>query len=174
MNQKKNYTELRVCIFLLLFLIIALFPATRKIGIDRDSYAYQNDVLRAIQNNFKNSITSSREPTFFLITYISSLIFSDAVRGVLIIYALLAIALKLLSMYKYSEDIFISLCVYFALFYILHEFTTIRAGVASGIFLLSYDDIIKKRLKKYVFKVFIATLFHYSAFVLIICIDLRA
>lgn len=169
-NYKTDKSEKALSIFFLLlfFFILFIFPATRQIGIDRDSGSYAQNAKEAIDNNFSNVITGSREPTFFLIVYIAKLIFPDPIRGTFVIYAFLGVLLKCIGICKLSCDKYLSFVLYIAFFYILQEFNTIRSGIATGIFLLSYEDLCNKDLKKFLFKILIATFFHYSSIVLVI------
>lgn len=166
--MKKTDLSLHYFFLLFVFLLLFIFPATRKVGVDRDSESYASNINTAIEENFSNSITGAREPTFFLIVYIANLLFSDAVRGTFVIYAFIAVFLKLKGINRYSDNFILSLILYISFFYILQEFNTIRSGIATGIFLVSYDDIKRKKLSRFLIKILIATLFHYSSIVLLI------
>jgi hypothetical protein len=61
----------------------------------------------------------------------------------------------------------LSLFAYFALYFIVNEFTQIRSAVAIGIFLLSIKDIKDKNLYNYLLKSSVAILFHYSAIIML-------
>lgn len=61
----------------------------------------------------------------------------------------------------------LSLIVYLSLYFILHEMTQIRAGVAAGLFLLSIPDIYDRNFRKFIIKSLLAFSFHYSAIVML-------
>ena len=63
---------------------------------------------------------------------------------------------------------FLSVLTYFSYFFLLHEMTQIRVGVASGIILLSVPDIYNRNAKAFAFKNILAILFHYSASVFLL------
>lgn len=150
-----------------IIVILLLFAAFKPIGIDKDSQAYAQAILDTTSSHFKNIYLQRFEPSFYLIIYLSHLIFSDVVRGVFILYAVLAVFLKAYAIQKILGRSFFALFVYICLFYILHELTQIRAGVAIGIFLLSLDDIIQRKPGQYYLKTVIAILFHYSSLIMI-------
>ncbi|MEN5233469.1 EpsG family protein [Sphingobacterium faecium] len=104
------------------------------------------------------------EPTFVLIgSLIKSL--GLPVVWLFIIYAIIGISFKTAAILKYSEFIIPSLLVYYSNFFLLHEMTQIRVGVASGIFLLAVQYIYQKEKWKYFGCIGLAILFHYSAVV---------
>lgn len=53
------------------------------------------------------------------------------------------------------------------MYFILHEMTQIRAGVAAAIFLLALEDIKNRNFKIYLIKTILAMMFHYSAIIMI-------
>jgi hypothetical protein len=101
------------------------------------------------------------EPTFFLISSISKVIFNSSI-GVFLIYAVIGVLSKGFAIKKLSSLYLLSLIIYSSTFFLLHEMTQIRVGIASSILLLSIPSIYER--KKYIFLFFIllGTLFHYS------------
>jgi len=82
-------------------------------------------------------------------------------------YAFLGVLIKFLAISKISPYPALSIVVYVSFFYILHEMTQIRAGVAIGLVFWSIIDVAKNNKKNFLIKILIATLFHYSAIVFI-------
>lgn len=68
------------------------------------------------------------------------------------IYAILGVTLKLIAIRRYSLLPIFSIFTYISMYFILHEMTQIRAGVATAIFLFALEDIKDRNLKGYVFK----------------------
>jgi len=141
--------------------------AFRPIGIDRDSVSYAETINHYVATNFADIEFLRFEPTFFLIILISKWMFHDPVRGVFIIYATIAVIIKALAIRRILGISFFSLFVYICLFYILHELTQIRVGVAIGVFLFALDDIHQRKPVAYFIKALIAMLFHYSALIML-------
>lgn len=64
--------------------------------------------------------------------------------------------------FKYAGFVF-----YLFTFYILHQYTQIRAAAAISIFFLSWDDLRDRKFKPYLFKTLAAVCFHYSALLML-------
>lgn len=144
---KENRRELIYNLsFVLFFIILFSIAASREIGFDRDSIVFA-EVIYDFLNGEININLIDKEPTFWLIILISDYLFSDPVSGVFIIYSAISISIKLYVIKKLSLSPFLSIIVYISLYYILHELTQFRIGVAAAFFLLSIDDIYKKILR---------------------------
>lgn len=147
-------------LILLIGLFLVLVASIRPIGLDNDSYGY----IELIQKVKNNDISISIEPTFEIISYLTN--FNE--RIVFFIYASLAVSIKFLAIRQISKFPFLSIFTYISLYFVLLEMTQIRAGVAIGIFLLSIKDIYNRNLINFSLKIIAATLFHYSAIILIL------
>jgi hypothetical protein len=83
------------------------------------------------------------------------------------IFAMLGISFKLIGILRYSKFVGLSVILYFLTYYFLHDYTQIRAGVASGIFLLSIGNLVERKTFSYFFKAMMAIVFHYSALIML-------
>jgi hypothetical protein len=111
-----------------LFLIAAL----RNENVDRDYLTY---ILNYEQTAKRLALTI--EPTFYLFSIIARSIF-DNVIFLFIIYAFLGVFIKIYAISKLSKELYLfSFLVYFSNFFLLHEMTQIRAGVAAAFILIS-------------------------------------
>lgn len=108
------------------------------------------------------------EPTFFLIANISRGIF-DGPIGIFLIYAFVGVFSKGWAIKRISNFYLLSLIIYSATYFLLHEMTQIRVGIASSILLLSVPAIYERTLLKFLFFVVIGTLFHYSFVLFAFC-----
>lgn len=160
-------------LFILFFVLLSYIAGFRPMGIDRNSasYAYLIHLFITTHNYDFNVI----EPFFYLIVNLSKLFFDDITRGVFILYALLGVSLILYAIKKHSSFPLLSLIVYFCFFFVLHTMTQIRVGVAVAIFLLAIPDVVNRNLKSFLIKTALATLFHYSAIIMLFVylIDLK-
>lgn len=152
-------------LIIFIFIFLVYISGFREIGIDKDSQTYSNFIKLVTEKNFKISFRNI-EPTFLLITFISHQLFSDVTFGVFLIYSILGVSIKLYSIKKLSLLPFLSIYIYISIYFILHEMTQIRVGVAAGIFLCMIKDIYNKNNFKFFMKFLIAILFHYSSIVL--------
>lgn len=155
--KNKVYNEI---IYKIVCLLCVLFVAFREIGIDHDSLGYYN------YYNMGDEMWVFAEPTFGVISIFVKFIFNDF-RFLLIIYAIIGVVLKFIVIKRISEYRWLTVLVYFSTFFLLHEFTQIRASVASGLFLLALIYLVKKRIMVYVGLILFACFWHYSALILL-------
>lgn len=150
-DKEDKHVELLIytAVVLLMFFIVAFRP----IGIDKDSIMY---------TEMYSDPDFMVEPTFKWISSISSLVLGD-VRGVFIMYALLAIPLKAWSIHKLSEYSLLAVLIWMGHFFIIHECTQIRAAVAVAIFLYAIRFLSEGKKKKYLLAIMVAMIFHYSS-----------
>jgi hypothetical protein len=101
------------------------------------------------------------EPSYFAISFLSKLILNSYI-GIFIVYSILGVGIKGFAIPKLTNYYPISLLLYFGSFFLLHEMTQIRVGVAAGFLLLSIPYIKEKRSLPFFIIIFIGILFHYS------------
>lgn len=138
---------------------LILLAGLKPIGIDRDSFNYVN----MIRDSIKLEDLYLREPAFNVIQIFNALAFDKSTTTFFIIFAILGVTLKIIAILRSSLYPILSLIIYICFYYILHDLTQIRVGVASALFLLAINDRVKDRKTNSLIKVFAATCFHYSA-----------
>lgn len=159
------------CIILAILLI--LFAGTR-LDIDSD-YAMYKEFFRFLGG--KSIGYLKREyptvelsiyiiPNFFKLFFYKS---TDIIQASFLTMAIIAITLKMASIYKYAHFFILSFVFYLSSLFFMHEMTTIRAGISAGIFLLSIDDVEKKNTKGFLMKSAVALFFHYSSILFVFC-----
>ncbi|MGL4364087.1 MAG: EpsG family protein [Bacteroidales bacterium] len=114
---------------------------------------------------FNQSITNV-ELSFFLITKFIKTFSANSI-WLFVVYALLGVYLKLRAIKAFSEFWLFSILIYFSYFFILHELTQIRVGVATGFFLFAVKAIYDRNLKFFLVFVGLASFFHYSAIIIL-------
>lgn len=157
-NFKVRYDSL--ILFILFFLLIPVV-GFRLLGkdIDFDNYYY------VIKNPDQFNLTT-KEISFKFLLYLNDIFSSNSVYPILITYAIIGLGIKFYAILKYSMIPGLSLIIYFLSYFLLHEYTQIRAGISSGIFLLALPNIADGNMKSYFKKVIIACLFHWTAIIL--------
>ncbi|SFA42241.1 EpsG family protein [Pedobacter suwonensis] len=155
---KDKNTEILVFMFCSLLLI--LFAGFRGEGMDRDYANYKEIFLNLTENS-----TYYVEPGFIIITKVVNF-FSGTAVLLFLLFAILAVTIKSYAISKLSDFLFVSLLIYFSNIYILNELTQIRAGVASGLLLLSIVPLQAKKNYKFFLIAFTAVLFHLTSLVL--------
>lgn len=107
------------------------------------------------------------EFSFSFISWIVRHFFFNHIVFLFLIYAFLGVILKLKAIEQLSTFIFFSILIYISHFYILHELTQIRVGVASGFFLLCIKPIYERNWRHFLLYSICAILFHYSAIIIL-------
>jgi len=140
--------------YLLIVLLLILFAAFRDGNAVRDYNSYI--VI------YKNTSISLKEMSFSLIAWLTKHIFFDNVIFLFIIYAIIGVGLKTYAIKELTTLYFLSLVIYISNFYILHELTQIRVGVATGFLLLCIKPLYERNLQKFIILASFAVFFHYS------------
>lgn len=148
-------------IYVLIGVILAFTAGLRPEDATNDYMGY----LKAYYTI--NDYSSRLEPTFYIIVSFVKVVFSNPVF-LFIIYAILGVSLKFIAIKQISELYLLSALIYFTSFFLLHEMTQIRAGVASGILLLCIKPLYQRNLKKFIILVALSISFHYSALVFLL------
>ena len=104
------------------------------------------------------------EPSFLLICSIlkSFLTPTYGYAALILIFAILAVSLKLKCMLDYTEFAFFSLFLYVCYYFQLHELIQIRAGLAIGIVMYSFRYIVRRDFWHYLLFILLAVMCHYS------------
>jgi hypothetical protein len=152
----KNEQSKGVSYFILISLIIISSLKTQYDSRDYLNYVYAFKNINSLNFNYKY------EPTFIMIINLIKT-FSNNPVILFIIYSIIGVGLKFKAIFEYSNFILGSIIVYISNFFILHEFTQIRVGVASAFILLSYKYLINKKYYKYIIFILVAFIFHYTA-----------
>lgn len=149
----------KLLIFSFAFIVLVLIAGLRPVGLDNDSSNY----VQILHVSIAEANFLDKEPFFWLINEFNNSFFSSQTVTFFLIFAFIGVFYKLIAVYKISKAPYVSLALYVLLYFILHEMTQIRVGVAAGLFLLAINDYFKKDMVQFFFKVAVACLFHYSA-----------
>jgi hypothetical protein len=101
------------------------------------------------------------ELSFYIIGRVVKNIFCNNVLFLFLIYAIIGICLKLKAVQQLSTFWAFSMLIYISNFFILHELTQIRVGVASGFMLLCIKPVYDKDWKRFLLFSAGAIFFHY-------------
>jgi len=149
---------------LLLSGVLLIFAASfRILGKDIDYQHYLN-----MYNYGFHEQESSKELSFVFFRYATHQLFNESFTSFLMIYAILGVTIKLTAIHKLSPLPILSLFLYAATYYPLHEYTQIRAGVAAGIILLATKDMANRNDVAFLIKTALAMLFHWVSLVAMI------
>lgn len=147
----------------LLFLVgmvLTFYVAFRPEGIDSDYNAYLGYYKQPT-----GTVVSLIEPTFKIINSFAR--FFNAPLLIFVIYAFIAVPLKVYAIKRLSPYWYLSILLWFTHLFVIQEMTQIRVAVASGIFLFSIPYIAEGKKLKFALSLVLAILFHYSALALL-------
>ncbi|WP_455673671.1 EpsG family protein [Phocaeicola sp.] len=140
-------------------LFMAIVSSARLLGIGPDYTEYIDIFI------YKGYVRPAIEPAYEVVRKINDMISPRSLFLIYMFSVLLSQLLKLkafISLSQYPIRVFIySLLA----LYLIHEYTQIRAAVSIGVFLIAIPDLIAGKSKKYIFKIFVASCFHYSAII---------
>ena len=135
------------------FILLVLTAGLREYSYDYDIYLYL----------FRYTSEIDVEPSFRMISYFIKNILDGTSMYLFFIFALIGVFVKLKGIANLSSQFLLCLAIYFSNYFLLHEMTQIRAGVASGFLLLSLPALHHGNVKKFLFYGLLAVSFHYSA-----------
>lgn len=164
-------SKYRNMFFSILIIILSIFAGTR-LNIDND-YTMYFKKFKYIENNVEDFLNSENKfewcmyifPHFFILFFNSKV---QVARFSILLFAVLGVSIKLIAIRKYAEFFFLSVILYTSNLFLMHEMTTIRAGVASAIFLWSIGDLEDKNYKVFFTKLLLCFFFHSSSIVFIL------
>lgn len=139
---------------------IFLLAAFRDgIGYDFESYKIWYEMInhQSMTSDYLNI-----EKGYFLLNKVCGSFFI-----LIFVVAAIAVIIKLFYINKYSKDKLVSLILYFTGVFIMFDMGVIRQGISIAIALISIKYIVERRLIKFLFIIFIGSLFHISIIVFI-------
>ena len=164
-SEKIKKVLFAFCIFIMFLVMILRNP--NEVGKDwmyYKSFFYIQDKYTVSEYTEMNSEYSRFEIGFRLLAKCISTIVLDEKIFLATISAII-MCLVGYSIFKYSKRPFFSLLIYIALDMYFFNFSGLRQSIAMGIILLSYKYIKESNIKKFVFCIAIAMLFHKSAII---------
>lgn len=161
LGQKSNKVNLVIIPILLLTLLAGL--RDRYVGTDTWTYTqpfnpnYDNTTLVLDAN-----VEYGYQIFVYLINYLT-----NEYYWYLFIMALITVILMILAIRKYSIDYLLSIYIYITFGFYTFLFNTVRQAIALAILFYGVKFFLEKKLLKYILVVFIASLFHISAWVML-------
>ena len=154
---KKSKSRYENIYFAVTILVLIFTAALRTPNSDRD---YQNYL-----DFFNKAPDLIIEPFFILISVLIKSTFGNSYILLFFSFSLLSLSLKYFAIKRLTELWFISAFIYFSYFFILHDLTQIRAGVASSFLFLLVPVIFDRKPILFILLCISAICFHYSAII---------
>ena len=112
--------------------------------------------------NYNPIIEIATEPTYIYMSRFF-LSFGFGVSAIFIAYAIIAIPMKLITLWKTTPYVFTAMIVYIGIYYPLHDVVQIRCGVAVAFLLWAMVPLAKRQYFSATLLTICAILFHYSS-----------
>ena len=171
-EEKKDEIKLLTIPTFIMFLV---FDGFRNSSVGGDLNFYVN----VFKENFLqipelSNIFKSRFEIGYILLNNSVRYFSDNYTILLFSFAIITLSIWFYVFWNYSENIFISLIIYFSsLGMLLYSFSNIRQGLSISVGLLGFHFFTKEKYIRGLLCTLIATLFHITGIICILFIVLR-
>ena len=163
--EYKLRLNVRVCaVFGVAFMLILLTGFRGPVDGDYLNYKDIYEKIKLSSGDNQNII----EPGYFLLNYFI-INLELGFQFVLLIMAIFTIVPKLVALYNISENFPLSLLSYYSTVFFVFDFTQIRQAFAITLFIVSIKFIKDKKFIIYFLLILAATLFHFSALILMPC-----
>lgn len=153
----------------IVFIFIAGFRGS-NLDKDYEAYVYSfNHMANPLDYFVHYDQWTFFEPFFYLIPSVIKLADLPYFEvSVFVLFAILGVTAKFRGMYLLSLLVPLTLLHYFSNYFLLHEMTQIRAGVATGLFLCAIYSYYHKKWLQYFFLVFLGFMFQYSGILMLV------
>ena len=157
---KSKIEEINILFFIILILALTALAAFRVESSVKDYELYVGAWNYA---TFKNTTI---EASFLIIRNFLKDVLLLKYQSLFIVYAILGVFSNIIGIKKLTTLFYLSLLFFVSNYYILHELTQMRAGVAAGFMLIAIKPLYDRNLKLFILFAAIATVFHYSAVII--------
>ena len=171
-EEKKDEIKLLTIPTFILFLVLDGFRSS-SVGGDLNFYV---NVFKenSLQIPELSNIFKSRFEIGYILLNNSLRYFSDNYTILLFSFAVITVSIWFYAFWNYSENIYISLIIYFSsLGMLLYSFSNIRQGLSISVGLLGFHFFTKEKYIRGLLCTLIATLFHITGIICILFIVLR-
>lgn len=154
-NIPDNYKITKMGKYFFVGISITIFAiAILRDGVGFDYHNYER-LFKYTKDPNISMWSLNSEVGYIFLNYIS-----NSYRMVIILSACIAIPLKLITIYKYSDNKLISLLLYYSGFFIMYDMGVIRQGISVAFGFISIHYILNKSFKKFFLTIIIGSLFH--------------
>lgn len=160
MKKERNW------MFFIMSVFLILLAGFRGDGVSKDYHVYKAyfNQANSYSEYFRNTF---REPSFIFIPVTLKILGIYSEKVVFTVFAVIGVLISVFAIYKYSPYPAASLLVFYSNYFVLHEMTQIRVGIACGFLLLSLEFVKNKNLIKFLGCILLGTFFHYTAILFI-------
>lgn len=162
-----NIYKVNKTFWVLSFLALFLPLAFRGYGVDHGSYSNMYNIINSKGKDYFKNYSGMPEPLYFLMNVMVAKILGNF-QWVYILSAFISLGFFYLSFSRYVKRVNLGMLVWIFIFiYYFTLYGLVRMGISTSIIAYSLKYLELRRKRKYMFFVIIATLFHYSAIIMI-------
>lgn len=148
---------------LMCFILLFLFAGLRE-GVGADFYTYRDSMVAYNEGRFP--VWLNYEWGFMKLLWLLSGFTRDG-QLLIIVCSFITVGLFVYVFLKCSEDVRLSILLFYALYFYFLSFNAIRSLLSVSIVMLAIKPLRERKLIKYMIIVAVASLFHTSAVVMI-------
>ena len=163
-KYKKESTQYKISLFIG-SLILVLFAGFRSSDVGTDTNNYVG-IFKSINTSQLKGMDTSLEYLFLLLNRIAY-VFSENYISLLICIAIITVYFNIRVIAKLTVNLWLSVFIYITLGSYVFFFNGARQAIAVAIIGMAILEMYNKAFKKYIFWVFIASLFHKTAMFMI-------
>lgn len=164
----KNTKVVEKISFYLLVIVLFILSGLRAMSVGYDNLGHEM-IFNYISNR-QMSVIGFKDPGYSLMSFAVS--FFGGYHLFIIVFSAIMIILLVYSINYFSTYPFISLYVYYCLYFLGNNMAKIRQGMAVVILLVALKHLHQNHKKKYIILVLLASTFHASALLFLILIIL--
>lgn len=162
----KNPAKSKKIVYLSVMFLLMWLVCTFRFGMGNDYFSYIRIFDEIHDASWGEALSLGYEPAFTLLTKGITLI-SHNPEVMYGIYAVLILAPVAYSIYRHSDNVWISVTVYLCLTFYYTSLNFIRQSMAVSLLILCYSFIKQRKIVPVMIFAVIAALFHYTALVFI-------
>lgn len=146
--------------------VLVLLAGFRGEGVSKDYHVYKAyfNEASSYSEYFSNTF---REPSFIFIPVTLKKLGIYSEWSVFTTFAIIGVLINFIAIYKFSPYPAISILVFYSNYFVLHEMTQIRVGIACGFLLFSLEHVKNRNIVKFLIFILLGTFFHYTALIFI-------
>ena len=156
----REYKRKEKLFFILLTIVLAVFVGLRTAYNDTDTYRRSYEALSSgLRNILSLNFSLGENPGFWIMNIILKTI-GISTQSYLMFYALITVCIYLWFIRKYSDDIWLSIFLFFTMGCYTFTMAAIKQCVAVAFCLIAVDRIIQDKKIAFIFWILVAATFH--------------
>lgn len=162
----RKATKIKKIIYLSVMFVLMYLVTVFRYGIGNDYFSYIRLFNEVSSTPWNELFSLPYEPLYSVLTKLISMITLNP-EAMYAVYAVLILVPVAYSIYRYSDNVWISVTVYLCLTFFYTSLSFIRQSIAASILLLAFGFIKQRKIIPVLIFAVVAVLFHYTALVFI-------